>query len=111
MLSPIVTSYVLNKSCRHWLLVDALQFSITKTLEVCDEVDHAVNHDGMANPEASAFDVELAKLMIHMKWEIMEVLQPFLSFMHAFEKKGKICWHCCSIPGSRVAIGGELPRS
>jgi hypothetical protein len=37
-----------------------LQFIITKTREVCDEVGHVVNLDGMGDPKASAFDVELA---------------------------------------------------
>jgi len=60
MLSLIVISYVLNQSCKHWLLGDALQFIITKTCEVHDEVVHVVNLDGMGDPKANAFDVELA---------------------------------------------------
>jgi len=64
-----------------------LQFIITKTHEVRDDVGHVVNRDGMGDPEANVFDVELAYLVIRIKCQILEVLQPFLYFMHAFEKK------------------------
>jgi len=37
--------------------------------------------------ETNAFDVELTKLMIRMKLQILEFFQPFLSFMHGFDKK------------------------
>jgi hypothetical protein len=87
VLSPIATGCVLNQSYGHWLLGDMLQFIITKTHEVRDEVGHVVNLDGTGDQKANTFDVELAYLVILMKCQILEVLQPFLYFMHAFEKK------------------------
>jgi hypothetical protein len=60
MLSLIVISCVLNQSRKHWLLGDALQFIITKTCEVHDEVGHVVNLDGIGDLEANVFNVELA---------------------------------------------------
>ncbi len=41
----------------------------------------------MVVPNRFGDPVELTKLMIYMKLRILEVLQPFLSFMHGFEKK------------------------
>ncbi len=87
MLSPIMTGCVINQSCGHWLFEDTLQYIITKTREVRDDVGHVVNLDGMGDPKANVFDVKLAYLAIRMKCQILEFLQPFLYFMHAFEKK------------------------
>jgi hypothetical protein len=50
VLSSIMIGCVLNQSHKHWLLGDALQFIITKTHEVCDEIGHVVNLDGMGDP-------------------------------------------------------------
>jgi hypothetical protein len=50
VLSSIMTFCVLNQSSRHWVLGDALQFIITKTHEVHDEMGHVVNLDGMGDP-------------------------------------------------------------
>jgi hypothetical protein len=38
-------------------------------------------------PKANAFDAKVIELVIHMKHQILEVFQPFLSFMHGFDKK------------------------
>jgi hypothetical protein len=64
-----------------------LQYVINKTYEVCDELINVVVPDSLGDLETNAFDVELTKLMICMKLQILEVLQPFLSFMHGFDKK------------------------
>jgi hypothetical protein len=64
-----------------------LQYVINKTYEVCDELINVVVPDSLGDLETNAFDVELTKLMICMKLQILEVLQPFLSFMHVFDKK------------------------
>jgi hypothetical protein len=64
-----------------------LQYVINKTYEVCDELINVVVPNSLGDLEANAFDVELTKLMICMKLQILENLQPFLSFVHAFEKK------------------------
>jgi hypothetical protein len=55
----------LNQSCKHWLLGDALQFIINKTCGVCG--CYVVVPNSLGDPNANAFDVELTKLVIHMK--------------------------------------------
>ncbi len=42
LLSAIMIGLVLNQSHRHWLLGDVLQFVISKTCEVCDELANVV---------------------------------------------------------------------
>lgn len=42
ILSLIMTSYVLNQSCGHYLLGDALQFILTKACEFHDDVNLVV---------------------------------------------------------------------
>lgn len=59
ILSPIVISYVLNQSCKHWLLGYALNFVIAKTREFHDEVDNVVVFDNMGGLKANVFDVEI----------------------------------------------------
>ncbi len=67
VLSLIVTSYVLNQSCRHYLFRDMLQYVINKTYKVRDELINVVVHNSLGDPKANAFDVELTKLIIRMK--------------------------------------------
>jgi len=57
--SPIVTSYVLNQSCRHWLLGDALNFVIIKICDFHDEVVNVVVLDNMSGLRENVFDVGL----------------------------------------------------
>jgi hypothetical protein len=64
-----------------------LQYVINKTYEVHDELINVVVLNSLGDLEANAFDVKLTKLIINMKLQILEVLQPFLSFMHGFDKK------------------------
>lgn len=87
ILSPIVTIYVLNQSCIHWLLGDALQFIITKACEFRDDVVNLVVLDSMGHLEANVFDAKVTKFTIHMKHQTLEVLWPFLSFFNGFDKK------------------------
>ncbi len=81
IISPIVINNVLNKNHEHWLLGDALQFIIIKIHEFCNYVVDVVVLDNMADPKANGCDVELRKLTIRMKRQMLEVLQPFLSFL------------------------------
>jgi hypothetical protein len=74
ILSPIVTSYVLNQSCGHYLLGDALQFILTKACEFHDDVVNLVVPNNMIHLEANVFDAKLAKFTIHMKHQTLEVL-------------------------------------
>jgi hypothetical protein len=37
--------------------------------------------------EEDFFDHELKELKVHMKWKILEVFLPFISFLHACDRK------------------------
>jgi hypothetical protein len=41
----------------------------------------------MGDIKGNAFDVELAKFIVHMKHQTLEDFQPFLSFFNGFDKK------------------------
>jgi hypothetical protein len=69
VLNPIMTSCDLNYSHGHWLLNNTLQFVITKTCEVHDEIVNVVVPNNVG-------DEELTKIMIHMKHQMLEALQP-----------------------------------
>ncbi len=64
-----------------------MNFIATKTHEFHDEVVNVVIVDNMGDLEANVFDSKLAKVMIHMKHQMLIVLQPFPSFLHVFYKK------------------------
>jgi predicted Fe-Mo cluster-binding NifX family protein len=55
---------------------------INKTREVRDELVNVVVPNNLGDPKANAFDTKVIELVIHMKHQISQVLQPFLSFMH-----------------------------
>jgi hypothetical protein len=59
VVSPIVTSCVLNQSRGHWLFGDALQFGITKAHEFHDDIVNLVVLNSMGDPKASVFDAKL----------------------------------------------------
>jgi hypothetical protein len=80
VLRPIMTICDLNYGHGHCLLNNTLQFVITKTCEVHDEIVSVVGE------EAKAFDKELTNIMIHMKHQMLEALQPFF-FLHGFDKE------------------------
>jgi hypothetical protein len=50
---------------------------INKTHEVRDELVNVVVPNNLGDPKANAFDAKVTKLVIHMKHQILEVLQPF----------------------------------
>lgn len=77
------------------MLKNTLQFVNTKTCEVHDEVVDVVVLNNESDEEAKTFDIELAKIMIHMKHQMLEALQPFFNifYMGLIEKKSTICWH------------------
>ncbi len=78
---------MLNQSHEHWFLINALHLFITKTSESHDKVVDAIVPNNMGDLEANVFYVELDEFMVHMKLKVLEVLQPFMSFLDGFEKK------------------------
>ncbi len=75
-----------NQICGHWLPSDALHFVITKTWELFDEVVNLVVPDNMDDFEEIFFDTKLEEFMVHMKCQVLEFFQPFLSFLHGLRK-------------------------
>jgi hypothetical protein len=59
LLSPIMIGLILNQSHRHWLLGDVVQFVISKTCEVCDELVNVVVPDKLGDLKVNAFDATL----------------------------------------------------
>ncbi len=43
--------------------------------------------NSLAKEEINAFDFELEEFISHMKRQVLEVLWPFISFMHVIDKK------------------------
>jgi hypothetical protein len=78
---------VLNQICGHWLPSGALHFVVTKTWELCDEVVNLAVPGNMGDLETNVFDTELEELMVHMKSQVLEFFQPFLSFLHGLRKR------------------------
>jgi len=84
-LSFNATSYVLNQSHEHWFFRNALHLFITKAWEFHDKVvDDAIVPNNMGDLEANVLNVELDELMVHMKLKVLEVFQPFMSFLDGF---------------------------
>jgi hypothetical protein len=77
VLRPIMISCDLNYTHGHWLLNNTLQFVITKTCEVHDEIINVVVPNNVGDEEVKAFDIELKKIMIHIKHQMLEALQFF----------------------------------
>jgi hypothetical protein len=74
-----------------------LHFIITKTQELCDEVVNVVVPKRMGDLEVNVFDTKLEEHIVHMKHQVLEFFQPFLSFLHGFKRKkrSQICWLSC----------------
>ncbi len=76
--------FVLNQSRTHWLLRDALHFILTTCQEFRDELSHQRVLNNLAKEEINIFNYELEELISRMKCQVLEVLLPFISFVHGF---------------------------
>jgi hypothetical protein len=61
-----------------------LHFIITACQEFCDELSHQKVLNYFAEEEINVFDYELEELISCMKCQVLEILLPFISFMHGF---------------------------
>ncbi len=68
----------------HWLLRGALHFILTTCRELCEELSCQRVPNSLVEEEINVFDYELEKLVFHMKRQVLEVLLPFIPFMHDF---------------------------
>ncbi len=44
----------------------------------------------MGDHEVNVFDTKLEEHIVHMKHQVLEVFQPFLSFLHGFKRKKRV---------------------
>ncbi len=65
----------------------AFHFILTTCQELCEELSHQRVSDILVEEEINVFDYELEKLIFHIKRQMLEVLLPFISFIHGFKKK------------------------
>jgi hypothetical protein len=84
-LGHVVSTCILNQSRGHWLLNDALKFSISMSLKFRDEIDLATFDNLMGKYGNVA--CELSCLTSNIKKEIIQVLDSFLSFLKKYEKR------------------------
>ena len=43
-------------------------------------------HDSLVDSESAEFDEELLDLIVRIKLEVIDVLSPFLAFLHQYDK-------------------------
>jgi hypothetical protein len=63
-----------------------LQFNITKTHEICDELGNLVVPDNLVDLEANVFVAKLEEFIVCMKHQVLNVLHLFFSFLHEFDR-------------------------
>jgi hypothetical protein len=63
---------------------DTLHLVITKTYKFCGEIYNVIVPNNMGDLETNFFNAKLTKLAICMKHQLLEVLQPFFSFLHTY---------------------------
>ncbi len=69
---------ILNQSRGHWLLSDALNFTISMNLKFKDEIDFAT-FDNLMEEDGNVV-YELSCLASNIKKEVIQVLDSFISF-------------------------------
>ncbi len=80
----IVSVCILNQSKGHWLLTDALNFTISMSLKFRDEIDFATFDNLMEEDENVV--CELSCLASNIKKIVVQVLRSFLSFLKKNEE-------------------------
>jgi hypothetical protein len=84
-LGPIVSTCILNQSKGHWLLNDALIFSISVSLKFRNEIDLAT-FDNLMEKDGNVV-YELSCLTSNIKKEVIQILDFFLSFLKNYEER------------------------
>jgi hypothetical protein len=85
-LSPIVFACILNQSCGHWLLSDALHSTISMSLKLKKENQVVLSFESLME-EDSIIVNELALLVFNIRKEVCGVLDFFLSFLTKYKNK------------------------
>jgi len=81
---PIVSTCILNQSMGHWLLNDALNFTISMNLKFRDEIDYAT-FDNLMKEDGNVI-YQLSCVTSNIKKEV-QVLDFFISFLKTYEKR------------------------
>jgi hypothetical protein len=83
-LGPIVSTCILNQAKGHWLLNDALNFTISMNLKFRDEIDYATFDNLMEEDGNVVYELSYLAFNIIIK---VQVLDFFISFLKIYEKK------------------------
>jgi hypothetical protein len=85
-LSPIVSIYVLNQLCGHWLLTDALHSTISMSLKLRGKNQVLPSFESLMDDDSIISD-ELPLLASTIRREVINVLGFFLSLLNVYDKK------------------------
>jgi hypothetical protein len=85
-LSPIIFAYVLNQSCGHWLLSDALHYAISMSLKLKEENKIIPSFESLMEDDSIIFD-ELSLLASNIRKEVINVLDSFHSLLKKYENR------------------------
>jgi hypothetical protein len=80
-----MSAFILNQFKGHWLLSDALNFTISMSLKFKDEIDSAT-FDNLMEEDGNVV-YELSCLASNIKKEVVQVLESFLSFLTNMKKE------------------------
>jgi len=85
-LSPIVFACIFNQSHGHWLLSDALHFTISMSLKLKKENQVVLSFENLME-EDSIIVNELTLLVFNIRKELCGVLDSFFSFLTKYKNK------------------------
>jgi len=83
-LDLVISIYILNQPRGHWLLNDALNFSISMSLKFKDEIDFATFENLMEGNENVVYEIMFG---LQHKKEVVQDLDFFLSFLKKYENR------------------------
>jgi hypothetical protein len=83
---PIVSTYVVNQPCGHWLLSDALHIAISMSLKLKEENQIIPSFERLMEDDSIVFD-ELSLPASNIRREVINVLDYFLFFLKKYENR------------------------
>ncbi len=88
-LSLIIFACILDQFVGHWLLLDALNFVITMSFKIRDEMHLRPSFETRMDDDIG-LSLKLATFASNIKLEVFGVLYSFFSFLRTYEEK-KAC--------------------
>jgi hypothetical protein len=84
-LGLVVSACILNQFQGHWLLSDALNSTISMSLKFKDEID-SITFNNLMEEDGNVL-YKLSCLASNIKKQVIQVLDPFLSFLKKQEER------------------------